>query len=532
MPSGGLMQLVSYGSEDLYLTGNPQVTFFKVAYQRHTNFAYEWIPQYFNPQNPFSTITPVKMSAPLNRDGDLIRDIALVIDLPAIYSSVAENFKWVRNLGQVFVSYADFIIGGQRINRQYGLWLNIWSELTVLGSQRPGYNELIANVPACYSPPIYYGDAATTSTPTIPKRRMRIPLSFWFTENPGLALPLISIQYTEVSVDIEVRRLNDLFTVADPPISPDELFNSPLATPGNQLTLSQQLLAGGWNNQNLFWKFVGGTTVPTGSWNQNIFIDVKFVYLDSPERRLFAASVNEYLIMQPEMNYFGGLMGGNNMPLLSFFHPVKEMIWVFQRDDVYLRNQWTNFTTLPNENDLSLFYDLLIAYRNADLMGITPTVPFTDVVLPSGMTVAQFIEFINCTDTNKLWQTDMSAFDQYLNIFYYGKFIFNQHDRQETKTHYYYAYQEPMNSHIATPPVTKQIYTMSFADRPELVQPSGSANFGRFQRAQFQFTLKDRQQNPVNGCAPTSEQYNLLFFVRQINILRVMNGLAGLVFAN
>lgn len=530
MPSGGLMQLVSYGSEDLYLTGNPQVTFFKVVYQRHTNFAYEWVPQYFEPHNQFSTTQQVQMDAKINRDGDLIRDVALVIDLPAIYSTEEENFRWIKNLGQVFIYYADFIVGAQRISRQYGQWLSIWSELIVSASHRPGYDQLIGNTAALYDPPMYYGDISSTSVPTIPKTRLRVPIHFWFTEHPGLAVPLISIQYVDVRVEFEFRQLNDLFTIAYPPISPQELFNDPLASPGNQVALREQLLDGGWSSQTIFWKFVNGSNVPTGQWNQNTYLDVKYAYLDNPERRIFAASVSEYLITYPERLVFTGLNGGNNREQIDFFHPVKEMIWVFQRDDVYVRNQWSNYTTLPNEEDFPRWFELMKAFENAQTLGLSPT-SIGSVQLPSGLTVNQFVDFFNCTDIDKLWKTDVIAFDQYVNIFYYGKFIFNQHDRQEQKPHFYYAYQEPYNAHTFAPGVPKQIYMMSFADKPEMVQPSGTANFARFQRAEFQFQLKDRTPQQ-SACVPTPELYNLYFYVRSVNIFRIMNGLGGLVFSS
>jgi hypothetical protein len=532
MPSGGLMQLVSYGSEDLYLTGNPQITFFKVVYKRHTNFAYEWVPQYFNPQSSFSTIQQVQMEAPIKRDGDLIRDMSLVLDLPSIYSTDQENFKWIDNIGHYIIHYADFVIGAQRISRQYGQWMNIWSELTISKSKRGSFDELIGNVEVLTKPLIYYGTINDTSAPTIQKRRLRIPLPFWFTEHPGLAVPLIAVQYVEIKIELEFQPLNEWFTIGYPPVAPIQLFENPVPFEGsNHVALRNDLISEGFSPDNVFWKFVNGMNASSGIWNQNVFIDVKYVFLDTPERRVFASAVSEYLITQPERLVFSGLTGGNNQENLSFFHPVKEMIWVFQRDDVSTRNQWSNFTTLPSNFD----YPKLVEWEKAVNIGteiydmVVP--PIGDKMLPSGLTVDQFINFLNCTDVDKLSRKDMIAFDEYFNIFYYGKFIFNQHDRQEQKPHYYYAYQEPLDSHTSAPNDKKQIYMMSFSENPEVVQPSGTANFARFQKAEFQFTLKDR--TPVESDdLPTKELYNLFFYVRQINVLRFMNGLAGLVFAN
>jgi hypothetical protein len=536
MPSGGLMQLVSYGSEDLYLTGNPQITFFKVVYKRHTNFAYEWVPEYFDPTLSFETTSFSQMTLPLKRDGDLIRDVALIIDTPSIFSSDEENFRWISFLGQIWINQINFFIGGQRINHLYGQWINIWSELIVSASRGGGYNDLIGNVSEMTSPLLYYGSFGDTTTPSIQRRRLRVPIPFWFTEHPGLALPLIAIQYVETSIEVEFRPLNSLFTVGNPPVSPTELWENPSTQPGsNHIELLQEFTSQGFGPNTVFWKFVNGSTVPTGLWGQNTFIDVKWVYLDNPERRLFAAAVSEYLITQVERLEFSGLNGENNQEEIEFFHPVKEMIWVFQRDDVDQRNQWVNYTCLPHLRDFPRLEELLTGQSLGRTLGTIPPGPtpgpIGGVMLPSGFTVDEFISFFNCTDLNKLSTKQIDAFDQYFNIMYHGFFLFNGHRRQGDKTSFYYQFQEPFDAHESTPPKGLPIYVFSFADKPEMVQPSGSANFSLFRKAEFNFTLKSRV--PVDSCPiVTPERYNLFFYVRNINVLRIMNGLGSLVFGN
>lgn len=527
MPSGGLMQLVSYGSENLYLTGNPQITFFKTAYQRHTNFAYEWVPQYFEPSLSFDTTSRVSMTVPIKRNGDLIRDIALVLDLPNIYSSEKENFKWIKNLGHIIIYDTEFIIGAQSISKLYGQWMNIWYELSTPLSKRAGLNELIGNVKELYDPALYYGEFGDTATPSIQKRRLRIPIPFWFTKHPGLAVPLISIQYTEVTINFEFRCLNDLFTIGIPSVSPTQLFENPIIdNNSNHLELKKELKDKGYGPNNVFWKFVSGLLTP-GIWNQNLYVDIKYVYLDLTERRVFASAVSEYLITQVERLEFRGLHG-NEQEDIEFFHPVKEMIWVFQRDDVDIRNQWTNYTTLSHDEDYPTLLEKLNFYNNAVKFGLKPS-PFLDYILPSGFTVREFLERLNGTDTEKLSLTNIDAFDRYLNIMYYGEFLFNAHLRQNRKSTIYYSTEEPYNSHTNTPTVDKQIYMMSFAENPENIQPSGSANFSMYKQAQFNFTLKERV--PKDSC-PDVELFNLFFYVRNINVLRIMNGIGGLVFAN
>ena len=528
MPSGGLMQLVAYGSENMYLTGNPQITFFKIAYQRHTNFAYEWISQNFDPTLSFDTTSEVSMTVPIKRNGDLVRDVALIIDLPNIFSSEQENFKWVVDLGHVFINTAEFIIGGQSINKLYGQWMNIWYELTNVGSIRPAFNELIGNVKDVYNPTFYYGQFGDTATPSIQKRRLRIPLPFWFVKSPGLAFPLIAIQYVESSIVFNFRCLNDLFTIGIPSISPTELFENPVTSPNsNHIALRKYLMEQSYNPNNVFWKFVSGQTTP-GGWNQNVYLDIKYVYLDITERRIFAAAVSEYLISQVERLDFSGLQGNETVDI-NFFHPVKEMIWVFQRDDIRVRNQWTNYTTMINENDYPKYTELMNFRKNLINVGLIPN-SLEDTYLPSGLNINQFLDAINSTDTNKLSLTNIDAFDHYLNIMYYGKFIFNTHDRQANKEFLYYQSQEPYNNHTTTPLFNKQIYLMSFAEIPEMVQPSGSANFSMFSESQFQFTLKERIpkiSEPVDV-----ELFNLYFYVRNLNVLRIMSGIGGIVFSN
>ena len=540
------MQLVSYGSEDLYLTGNPQMTFFKAVYKRHTNFAYEWIPIYFEPTLSFSTNDVVKMTAPLPRQGDLVRDTVILLDLPAIYSTEHENFRWVKFLGQNIFSYIDLVIAGQRIDRNHGQWFNIWSTISKDNSNQAAYLEMIGMSRDMIAPVKYYGAIGDVgASPTIPKRRLHVPLEFFYTEHPGLALPLIAIQYVEVRFDIEFTRINDWFTIGSPAFSPKVFFSATNETIGSQnAELRQTLIAGGWNCYNIFWKFVNGTTAP-GNWSQAVSFDVKYTYLDTPERRLFAAAVSEYLITQTRRIEFTGLIGGNQTVDLTFFHPIKEFLWVFQRSDVNVQNDWNNYTSLANSEDMEAYLENVSFHGNLVKFGVPVPVPLANIVLPSGMTIAQFEVFIKTTDTLNQVDRAPDCFDQVLNIFYKGKFIFNGHDRQAEKTIYYYQYQEPYALHDRAPGREKQIYNYSFAESPESIQPSGSCNFSRLNDPQFQFTLKSRlpvgfcgdpvSQNQAGSCGDTFNtkyDYNLFLYARGMNILRIMNGIAGLVFAD
>ena len=173
---GGLLQLVAYGAQDVYLTGNPQITFFKVAYRRHTNFALEAIQQTFNGNPAFGS----RVTCQISRNGDLINRMYLEVKVGGSETTYY-NFFGIRLL-----NYVEIEIGGQKIDKHYSHWLYVWNELSLPRSKRQGYYQMVGA----------YGGS------TISNNSLYIPLEFWFCRNIGLALPLIALQYHEVKVNI------------------------------------------------------------------------------------------------------------------------------------------------------------------------------------------------------------------------------------------------------------------------------------------------------------------------------------------
>jgi len=171
---GGLLQLVAYGAQDVYLTGNPQITFFKVVYRRHTNFSIESIQQTFNgnaqPNN--------RVTCQISRNGDLVHK--LYVEFTPKDEDIVDARKCIKKV--------EVEIGGQLIDRQYGDWMEIWNELTLPAGKKGGYKAMI------------FGDSNVTPNPHI---KAYVPLEFWFCRNIGLALPLIALQYHEVKINIE-----------------------------------------------------------------------------------------------------------------------------------------------------------------------------------------------------------------------------------------------------------------------------------------------------------------------------------------
>ena len=171
--------------QDIYLTGNPQITFFKVIYRRHTNFSMESIEQTFNGSGDFGK----KVTCTVSRNGDLIHRVYLRVELPSVSVATGKAFRWLNWLGHILIKNVEIEIGGQRIDKQYGDWLHIWNELTQSAGHQLGYANMVGNIPQLTTPVLNN----TGSSITVDGQILYIPLEFWFNRNPGLALPLIAL---------------------------------------------------------------------------------------------------------------------------------------------------------------------------------------------------------------------------------------------------------------------------------------------------------------------------------------------------
>jgi len=283
MGCGTLLQLVSYGSQDIYLTGNPQITFFKAVYKRHTNFTIESIEQVFTNNIQSHCITN---SCIISKKGDLLYNMYLEIDLiEPIETDINNNYlsgQFVKRPGYALINYIELQIGGRTIDKKYGEWMDIWSQLTYTYEEYTKLKRMI--------------NASLVSNLTTEHRniyKLYIPLQFWFCKNPGLALPLIALQFNEIKVNIS--------------------FN-----PYNYITKN--------SSENL---------IHTYPKIDNIRLFCDYVFLDIEERRQFSKKC-EYLI---ELVKFQGTHVYQQNELLAniklhFEHPCKELIWLCQDNNI------------------------------------------------------------------------------------------------------------------------------------------------------------------------------------------------------
>merc|ERR1712100_192055 len=307
---GGLMQLVAYGAQDIYLTGNPQITFFKVVYRRHTNFSMESIEQTFNGSADFGK----KVTCTISRNGDLIHRVYLQVSLPRVTCSGEHSrFRWLNWIGHVLIKNVEVEIGGQRIDKHYGEWLHIWNELTQTAGHKDGYANMVGNVPRLTqwvggngAAPDWKANCNTANC--LPETTLYIPLQFWFCRNPGLALPLIALQYHEVKINLELR-------------------------PSDEVLFAVTNLTANATNTGV----KDGASVKDGAAYQKSLVAaslyVDYVFLDTDERRRMAQNPHEYLIEQLQFTGDESVGSSSNKIKLNFNHPCKELVWVVQPDD-------------------------------------------------------------------------------------------------------------------------------------------------------------------------------------------------------
>ena len=331
---GGLLQLIATGEQDQFLTEKPEITYFKSVYKRYSNFSMDIKQQTFLGGISFGAVN----SCDINKDGDLLSGLTLFVKLGSLNKSNNDNnicvkdlnldlscpcskcsreskFSWVNSIGHALIEYVELEIGGHVIDKQYGEWFEIWSELTLNSEKRKGYYEMIGKKDRSE----YNIDSFDEDL------ELLIPINFWFSKNVGLSIPLIAITNHDIRVNLKFREFNELWISS-------HSFSQP--TPPK---IDAHLL-------------------------------IDYVFLDLDERKKFASENHYYLIEQLQYNgdYQYEKFNKNPIIKLNFYHPVKEIVWAIQRTDVLSRSLNNDITSdeFTYGNDLFNFSNSL-KYTNS-----------------------------------------------------------------------------------------------------------------------------------------------------------------------
>lgn len=591
---GGLMQLVAYGAQDVYLTGNPQITFWKVTYRRHTNFAMESIEQTFNGQADFGR----RVQCTISRNGDLAYRTYLQVTLPEVdarngnivsdaSSTADENGgivapRWLDYPGEHLISMVEVEIGGQRIDKQYGDWMHIWNQLTLTAEAKRGYDQMVGHTTQLTYLANAFGDdpdrpcgsCNTAQTceirNSLPETTLYVPLQFWFCRNPGMALPLIALQYHEVKINLELRPIAECLWAVKAQYDATAV-DAGMPQPNDPTTNTDNIVPNAYRRSLVA---------------ASLYVD--YIFLDTEERRRMAQNPHEYLIEQVQFTGDESIGSSANKIKLNFNHPVKELVWVVQPDchvdycsstygcdqsgsakscegcgcegPLYASHgaQPFNYTDAPDVLPNSVFnYVPLQAPsttgNNFGFIGEPDTV-YCDEILNGayGLNAGIGPLTVGCDigggvnvgppsssgakDGAKTRTGTVStalgvvaaqvALDRHCwgsNPVVTAKLQLNGQDRFSEREGTYFDLVQPYQHHTRNPDTGINVY--SFALRPEEHQPSGTANFSRIDNATLQLVVS---ANTVTG----SKTAKVRVYAVNYNVLRVMSGMGGLAYSN
>ena len=503
--AGGLMQLVAYGAQDVYLTGNPQITFWKVTYRRHTNFAMESIEQTFNGQADFGR----RVTCTISRNGDLAFRTYLQVTLPEINQELNTDgdvfARWLDFPGHQLISQVEVEIGGQRIDRQYGDWMHIWNQLTLSKEQERGYYKMIGNTTqltyitdptfADVDGPCSADGVRQVCAPrnALPETTLYVPLQFWYCRNPGLALPLIALQYHEVKINLDIRNIEECLWATDNYNGQGDKVNE---------AYKQSLAAA------------------------SLFVD--YIFLDTDERRRMAQNPHEYLIEQLQFTGDESVGSSSNKIKLNLNHPCKELVWVVQPDSnvdycsSLQKDQALNQLLGAQPFNFTDAYDSLPNAVHA--FGAQTLVSSTDFLSASGFFNDSEAQQASGGDTSTV--SDAGTFvlaETALDMHCWGenpvvvaKLQLNGQDRFSEREGTYFDLVQPYQHHTRNPDTGINVY--SFALRPEEHQPSGTCNFSRIDNATLQLVLS-------NATVEGTQTAKVRVYATNYNVLRVMSGM-------
>ena len=561
---GGLMQLVAYGALDVYLTGNPQITFWKVTYRRYTNFSIESIEQTFNGQADFGR----RVTCTISRNGDLAYRTYLQVTLPEINQAMANQFngtatspnngvyaRWLDFPGEQLISQVEVEIGGQRIDRQYGDWMHIWQQLTLTAEQQRGYYKMVGNTTqltfitdpsfAAIDGPCSSDAPRQVCAPrnALPETTLYVPFQFWYCRNPGLALPLIALQYHEVKINLDLRPIDECLWAVSSLGDCDSSNALKVRTAYNQSLVAASLY-------------------------------VDYVFLDTDERRRMAQNPHEYLIEQLQFTGDESVGSSSNKIKLNFNHPCKELVWVVQPDENVdycsslecnqllfktMGAQPFNYTdaidALPNAihafggpeavgGDVNSFVDASGLFQDAGAIDVetlsnswwnapqgsggvntSPAKPNTADTYSQPQLGHPDIDNSGVSDagTFVLSETSVDLHCWGENPVVTAKLQLNGQDRFSEREGTYFDLVQPYQFHTRSPDTGINVY--SFALRPEEHQPSGTCNFSRIDNATLQLVLS-------NACVEGTKTAKVRVYATNYNVLRIMSGMGGLAYSN
>jgi len=552
---GGILNIVSEGKNNVIFTGNPTKTFFNVSYSKYTNFGLQKFRLDYDGSRDLRLTTPSQFKFKIKRYADLLMDTYLVLTLPDIWSPFYEpsyntnnqwvpyEFKWIRDIGTQIIQEIEIVCGAFTLQRYTGDYLAAMVDRDFTAEKRELFNKMTGNVPELYDPAnaygrsncypsVYYTDNPAGAEPSIRSRQLFIPINTWFSLDSRCAFPLVALQYNELEINVTLRPIQELFQIRDiydqangyPYVQPDftrqemQLYRF-LQTPPSIFMEAQN-----YRNQ-------------TSIWNADVHLMATYCFLSKKETEIFAAKDQLYLIKDVLRYKFENVTGSNRLEVKST-GLVSSWMWYLQRNDVNLRNEWSNYTNWP--------YDT----PPINIIPAPDTIPseFSSAAALSGFTTGPQIQPVTNYNTGFFYTGDF-AVDNQREILQTMGILFNGEYRENTLVSGIYNYIE---KYVRTQGSAKEgLYCYNFClnTSPFEYQPSGAINMSKFNNIELEITtytppfspnsninvICDGNGNPIGISKQNwrlfDYNYNLILHEERYNILSFIGGNCGLLYA-
>ena len=574
--AGGLLNLIAVGNQNIILNGNPTKSFFKSKYVKYTNFGLQKYRIDQNGQTNLHLTQKTNYTFKISRYGDLLMDTYLVVTLPNIWSPILKyinpydltetdteyrpyEFQWIKNIGSQLIDEVTFTIGGRIIQKFSGSYLQNVVERDYDANKKELFNIMTGNMPELNNPANYYNrnnnypnawklfDTSLNNVePSINSQQLFIPINTWFTISSTMALPLICLQYAELEINFTLRPISELFTIKD--VIYDISVNPNNININNNDELPRRQASQNIDARYGFYRFIQQPPVKdiSSSYiyedqrttiNPDIHLLCTQCFLDNEERNLFASNSQNYLIKEVYEYKFEKISKTSKVNLESN-GLVSNWMWYMQRDDVYSRNEWSNYTNWPYENiipnNLAKLYNSaneLVFYNKNNNYQINDT--------------SKNI-FITGYEPTIYEQTNKKEIMKDFAIVFDGKY------RENTLPSGVY---NKIEKYVRTSGCSKDgLYNYNFClnTDPHKYQPSGAMNTNKFRTIEFEYNNHQLPPLDLSGvnfttiCDPdtgdiiaTSKEptsiykynYNLFIFEERYNVLLFQSGTADLVYS-
>ena len=363
--TGGLLNIVSYGNQNVILNSNPKKSFFKTTYAKYTNFGLQKFRIDFTGLRNLRMSEESRFTFTVPRYAELLMDTYLVVTLPTIWSPIYPplscsdtwhpyEFRWIENLGTQMIKEVVFSVGGQMLQRMTGKYMLSQAQRDLNGTKQKMYDTMTGNTaelndPANFSgrkgmyPNAFHNTSQQGGEPSIRGRKLYIPLNAWFCNNSRAAFPLVALQYNELQIDVIMRPVRELFVTRDITYPHADVAQAPFIQPN-------------FNEQEYqFYRFlqqppaadVATTDVYADKrtdWNADVHLLSTYCFLSAEESRVFASQEQKYLLKESYEWDFKNITGSHRVQLQNTMGMVAAWTFMFQRSDINLRNQWSNYT--------------------------------------------------------------------------------------------------------------------------------------------------------------------------------------------